>query len=134
MKMCRVLVDGEILASEVNYCETSSEIRKGLLGEGYLPADAGAILEVPGWRAGARGFWTSIHMFGMKFSIAVAWLDKDGVVVHRALAKPWGYYASPKGAHRVLEVAPEHFEKLKIGSKVTWEDSPGAQGNKKGAS
>ncbi len=116
-----IYLDGEILARNVIYCESSDLRREGLLGRRKLEEDDGIVMKMPGSRGGKSGFITSIHMIGMKFPVAAVWLDYTGAIVHSALAKPWRpYYGSPEPAWYVLETHPNHLEKLKIGKKVSW--------------
>jgi len=73
-------------------------------------------------RSGKAGLMTSIHMLGMRFPIAAAWLDEEGVVVHSVLAKPWRpYYGSPRKAWYVLEVHPDLLGRIPVGKQLRWE-------------
>lgn len=114
-------VDGVELASLVVCCISSKSRRAGLLGKKRLSPEEGVLLVMPDGRRGGAGLTTSIHMMGMKFSIAAAWLDECGSVVHSVLARPWRpYFASPWPANFVLELHPDHLAKLQPGVKVNW--------------
>lgn len=117
-----VVYDGdEALARDVLLCASSDSRREGLLGRRELRREEGILLEMPAGRRGKAGFMTSIHMIGMRFPVAVAWLDESGVVVHSELARPWRpYYASPVGASYVLEVHPTLLERLPRGKALGW--------------
>jgi uncharacterized membrane protein (UPF0127 family) len=68
---------------------------------------------------------TSIHMLCVSFSIAAVWIDRDGQVVDKALARPWRpYYASRAPARYILETSPEFLERVVIGDGVVFEDCP----------
>jgi uncharacterized membrane protein (UPF0127 family) len=117
-----------VLARDVIFCISGDSRRIGLLGRKALGPEEGALLKMPDGRRGKAGFMTSIHMLGMRFPIAVAWLDEAGVVVHSALAKPWRpYYASPQKAWYVLEVHPDLLEKIPKGEKLSWEQTDQAK-------
>ena len=66
-----------IVARRVAWSGTSAERRRGLLGMQTLEADEGMYIAPTQW----------IHTFGMKFSIDIAFLAKDGkvVTVHHSL-------------------------------------------------
>lgn len=118
-----VIYDGDnSLAREVIFCSSSDSRRDGLLGRKAIGMGDGVLLKIPVGRSGKAGFVTSIHMIGMRFSIAVAWLDEAGVVVHSVLAKPWRpYYGSPRKAWYVLEVHTDLLARLPVGKQLRWE-------------
>lgn len=114
-------INGVELASRVVCCTSSKSRRAGLLGKKRLSREEGVLLVMPEGRRGGAGLTTSIHMMGMRFSVAAAWLDDCGRVVHSVLARPWRpYYASPQPASLVLELHPEHLASLQPGVKVNW--------------
>lgn len=118
-------VAGRVLADRVIYCASSASRREGLLSLDRLERGEGILMEMPGWRRGKRGLVTSIHMLGMRFAIAAAWLHGNGRIVHSALARPWRpYYASPQPAWFVLEVHPDSIGDLEPGRIVTWARAP----------
>lgn len=88
---------------------------KGLLGRKDLPQDEGILL-VPG---------TSIHMFGMKFSIDVIFLTKDDIVTDFATEiAPGKAHIAKAGAgkpHSALEVAAGTIARcgVQIGDALT---------------
>ena len=62
---------------------------------------------------------TSIHMFFMFFDITVLWLNKDFVVVDKALAKKWRpFYAPRHPAQYTLELHANRFVDYSIGDKL----------------
>ena len=66
---------------------------------------------------------TSIHMFFMKFDIAVVWINSSMQVVDKVLAKKWKPAYAPKGAAQyVLEAHPDRLCEFEIGNKVQFED------------
>jgi len=114
-------INGVELASRVVCCTSSKSRRAGLLGKKRLSREEGVLLVMPEGRRGGVWLTTSIHMMGMRFSVATAWLDDCGRVVHSVLARPWRpYYASPQPASLILELHPEHLASLQPGVKVNW--------------
>jgi hypothetical protein len=86
-----------------------------------MDTDDGILMEMPGLREGKSGVVNSIHMLGMRFSIAAAWLDLDGVVVHSILAKRWRlYYGTSSPSWYVLELHPSKLPLLFKGARVSW--------------
>ena len=71
------------IADCIIYCRSRVSRRKGLLGRTCLAADEGILMELPDSRKGKSGVVNSIHMLGMRFDIAVAWLDYDRKIVSR---------------------------------------------------
>lgn len=116
-----VFVDSERIAGEIRCCRSAELRRRGVLGQPVLTRERGALLIMPHSRRGRAGWLTSIHMFGVPFPLAVAWLDERGEVVWAQLARPWRpYYASPEPASYVLEVHPAHLPLLQVGARVAW--------------
>jgi uncharacterized membrane protein (UPF0127 family) len=61
-----------VVASRVEWAGTSESRRRGLLGRDHIEPSEGAYIVPTQW----------IHMFGMQFPIDVAFLDRDGRVLH----------------------------------------------------
>lgn len=97
LKAVNLSKDGVVLADRVKWAGTSAERRQGLLGRSSLDSDEGIYL-VP---------CKMIHMFGMRFPIDVAFLDRNGrvVAVHHSL-KPNRLSKLSLRAEGVLELAP----------------------------
>ncbi len=66
----------------------------------------------------------SIHMFGVPFEIAAAWLNPSGEILDLKRAQPGRIYF-PSGLFtettHILEVHPVHLPLLKKAERVTWE-------------
>jgi len=117
-----VYAGDDVLARVVIFCSSSDSRRDGLLGRRALGKEEGVLLKMTASRSGKAGLMTSIHMLGMRFPIAAAWLDEEGVVVHSVLAKPWRpYYGSPGKAWYVLEVHPDLLGRIPMGKQLRWE-------------
>lgn len=62
---------------------------------------------------------SSIHMFFMRFDIAVIWLSKNFVVVDKAYAKKWHPYYAPKfPAQYILELHKDRLVDFNIGDHL----------------
>lgn len=69
----------------------------------------------------------AIHMLGVGMDLAVFWLDSEGFIVDRCLAKPWRpLYLPEKPARYVLELSAERMDDFNVGEKVTFEEIPAA--------
>ncbi|HVO70913.1 MAG TPA: DUF192 domain-containing protein [Aggregatilineaceae bacterium] len=89
----------------------------GLMLRRNLPEDEGLVFAY----GRESRLETSIHMFFMAFAIATVWLDKDGLVVDKVLAKPWRpAYASRVPAQYVIEARPSLLEKVAVGDRLVF--------------
>ncbi|MGV3759021.1 MAG: DUF192 domain-containing protein [Actinomycetota bacterium] len=109
--MSWLLRDGEVLAS-LEVADTRPARRKGLLGRDGIE---GALLLVP-----AR----SVHTFGMRFAIDVAWCDRDLTVVRTTTMQPNRLSRTSLKAHSVLEAEAGSFERwgLQAGDRLERRD------------
>ena len=101
---------GEVIASKLTLAQRYASRAIGLLGKRSISENEGVIL-TPCW---------SIHMFFMRFSIDVLFLDEEGRIL-KAIKKlrPWAM-AHALGAKSVIEVRAGRLEKMeiKIGQKA----------------
>lgn len=92
----------------------------GLMFRRHLPDEEG-ILFVYGRESVLE---TAIHMLFMFFPIATVWLDKNGVVVDKILAKPWRLsYAPHKPAQFFIEARPLLLDRVAIGDPLRFDES-----------
>jgi len=62
---------------------------------------------------------SSVHMFFMRFDIAVIWLNTEALVVDTVLAKRWHpAYFPCKPAKYVLETHPSRLLDFRVGDKI----------------
>ncbi len=95
----------------------------GLIGRGDLAEEEGLLMELPAYQQGRTHLWVAIHMLFVPFPLAVAWLDREGTVVHAQLAQPWGaYYSSPRPAWYTLELHASRLPYLTPGARIRWEE------------
>ena len=122
-KLIKVSADQNLIASKVVYADTNELRNKGVLGRQALGTDEGVLLEMPD-RPGLSLLY-SIHMFGVQFTLAVAWLDKNGQILDIKLAKPGRMYF-PSGLFTdtayILELHSDHLSQLQQSTQIYWED------------
>ncbi len=110
---------GNIICSRVLLADNFWTRGKGLLGKKSLDANEGILL-VPG---------TSIHMFGMKFSIDVLFLTKDHLVTDfvEDIAPGKAHVARNNAGkpHAALELAAGTIQKcgVQIGDQLVLEEA-----------
>jgi len=90
---------------------------RGLMGTPPLPQDRGLLLVFP-----SPSRWgTAIHMFGMRYDLAVVWLDEARRVVDARLARRWRSVLMPRATARyVLELPVSWLTAFHPGDEVTW--------------
>ena len=103
----------------VKYCDSFFSKLIGLMFSKELAQDQGILLVE---RTESR-LNTSIHMFFMQYDITALWLDKNLVVVDKALAKRWRpMYVPKKPAQFVVELHRDHYSKFTIGDQLILSD------------
>ncbi|HEX4867294.1 MAG TPA: DUF192 domain-containing protein [Acidimicrobiales bacterium] len=112
--MSWLLRDGEVLAS-LEVASTRAARRKGLLGRDGIE---GALLLEP-----AR----SVHTFGMRFPIDVAWCDRQLRVLRTATVVPNRTTRAVLKAHSVIEAEAGSFAHwgLGVGDQLERRDTRG---------
>ncbi|MBG0785872.1 MAG: DUF192 domain-containing protein [Anaerolineaceae bacterium] len=102
-------------AIRVKYCDKFWGKFVGLMFSKELEPDAGIVLA----DSVESKLNSAIHMFFMNYDITALWLDKDLVIVDKALAKRWRpYYAPQKPAQYVVELHASRFSDFKVGEKL----------------
>jgi uncharacterized membrane protein (UPF0127 family) len=110
---------GEIILPRVQLCSSYWCHLVGLQFRRSLPKQEG-LLFVSQIESVAA---STIHMLNMFFAIAVIWINRDGVVVDKKLAKPWRLAYVPKaGAKYYLEANIHILEKVSIGDRLTFDE------------
>lgn len=109
---------GEVILVRAKWCASFFCHLKGLMFTPHLPADQG-LLFVTGSESKVN---STIHMLFMLFSIAVVWMDKDGRVVDKQLAKPWRLaYVPRQAAQYYLEANVDVLERVQIGDRLSFD-------------
>ena len=121
-KLLRVMAGQEVIADKVIMADTYQLRKQGLLGRSSLAPNEGALLFMP--YQIRLSFFFSIHMFGMPFSLAAAWLDREGDILETKHAQPGKIYF-PSGlftnTRYILELHPDHLPTLQNTNRLTWE-------------
>jgi uncharacterized membrane protein (UPF0127 family) len=92
----------------------------GLMFRRHLPDDEGLLFAY----GRESVLETAIHMLFMFFPIATVWMDKNGVVVDKTLAKPWRLsYAPHKPAQFFIEARPLILDRVAIGDPLRFDES-----------
>ncbi|HEY2815145.1 MAG TPA: DUF192 domain-containing protein [Acidimicrobiales bacterium] len=104
--MAWLVRDGEVLAT-LEVAESLGARTKGLLGRDGIE---GALLLQPAH---------SVHTFGMRFPIDVAFIDRDLVVVRTVSMRRWRVSRVVMKSHAVIEA--------EAGTFARWELKPGDQ-------
>lgn len=124
----QVYVDGRMVANEVVYADTSHLKKKGVLGKKNIKQNEGVLLEMKDrW---GLSLLHSIHMIGVPFPLAAAWLDSSGEILHVQLAQPGQFYFPPgiitKSAY-ILELNVHHLDLLNMAKKISWKFEDGTE-------
>lgn len=118
-RILRNATTGRVILARAKWCTSFFCHFKGLQFVQRLPENQGVLFVT---QSESRTT-TSIHMFFMFISIGVLWLDKNGQVVHKTLAKPWRpYYASPKPAQYFIEANPSILDQVDIGDVLRFDE------------
>lgn len=122
MKQFRIIRNektGAVVLPRAEWCDNFWTHFKGLMLRRSLPEDEGLLFVY----SGESVLQTSIHMLFMFFPIATIWLDKNGVVVDKVLAKPWRLsYAPHKPAQYFIEARPVVLNRVAIGDRLNFDD------------
>lgn len=116
--MIKNLTTGQIIATEVKWCNTFLSKSRGLMFRRAIQEDE-ALVFVESKESVSL---TSIHMFFVFFPIAVVWLDAEKRVVDKKLARPFrAYYAPQRPAQYFVEGHPNILDKVQIGDRLELE-------------
>ena len=100
------------------WCDSFSCRLRGLTFRREIPDEEGLILV----ESSEGRVNTTIHMLFVFFSISVFWVNSEGLVVDKTLAKPWGFYAPKHAAQFILEASPRILDEVQIGDQLEFID------------
>lgn len=123
-KLVRIKIDRDIAADNVIYADNQQLRRKGVLGREEIAENEGVLMVMP-CKTGLSLFH-SIHMFGVPFDLAAAWLNRNRKIIHLKIAKPGRIYFPPgffTDTAYILELHPKHYERLKRSTRIDWEEN-----------
>ena len=116
--MIKNLANGQIIATEVKWCDTFLSRARGLMFRRAIGEDEAFVFA----ESKESISLTSIHMFFVFFPIAVIWLDAERKVVDKVLARPFRpYYAPQRPAQYFIEGHPNILDKVQIGDRLELE-------------
>lgn len=119
-RVLRNVDSGAVVLARVRLCTSFWCHFRGLQLVPRLPADQG-LLFVTGSESRSN---TAIHMFFMRFSIGVVWLDSTGKVVDKQFAKPWRpMYAPRSPAQYYIEANPDLLDRVQIGDRLRFDEA-----------
>jgi hypothetical protein len=112
------LTSGQIIATEVKWCDTFLSKSRGLMFHRAIHEDEALVFA----ESKESVSLTSIHMFFVFFPIAVIWLNAERKVVDKVLARPFRpYYAPQHPAQYFVECHPSVIDKVQIGDRLELE-------------
>ena len=110
--MIKNLTTGQIIATEVKWCDTFLSRGRGLIFRRAIGEDEALVFA----ESRESVSLTSITMFFVFFPIAVIWLDAEKKVVDKKLARPFRpYYAPQRPAQYYVEGHLSILDKVSIG-------------------
>jgi uncharacterized membrane protein (UPF0127 family) len=127
--LVQILIDGRMAADEVVYADSPQLKKLGVLGRKELKRNEGVLLVMKDrW---GLSILHSIHMVGVPFSLAAAWIDSSGNIIHVQLAQPGKFYFPPgllTNSAYILEMGIYHLELLNKAKKISWLFENGQEG------
>lgn len=110
---------GKVVLERAYWCSSYWCHFRGLQLVRHLPENEGLLFVYD--REGRTS--TAIHMLFMFFSIGVLWLNKDGQVVDKKLAKPWRIsYVPDAPAQYFIEANISILERVEIGDTLRFDE------------
>ena len=115
----RKLSDQQHPLLTLEVCSTFVSKFKGLMFQKTLDPSAGLLFD----EQRDTRVNTAIHMFFMRFPIAVFWVNNDMCLVAKVLAKPWRpFYAPSVPARYIIETHASNLELLDVGDKILFDE------------
>jgi uncharacterized membrane protein (UPF0127 family) len=103
---------------KVDLCESFLCKLRGLMFRKSITEEEGLIFDL---KSDSK-INAAIHMFFMRFDIAVIWLDSKYMVVDVQLAKRWRpIYIPAKPARFVIETHPQQLDHFKVGDLMRFD-------------
>ncbi len=103
---------------QVTYCATFLCRLRGLMFRRRIGEEEGLLL-VQGRESRLDA---AIHMLAVGMELAVIWINDEGLVVDKVLARPWHPFYLPQAPARyILECHPKRWGHFHIGDKVRFE-------------
>ncbi|MBN1668082.1 MAG: DUF192 domain-containing protein [Anaerolineales bacterium] len=107
-------------ALQARYCADFPCRLRGLTFRRTLAAEQGLLLV----QERENRLDAAIHMLFVCMDLAVIWIDAEGRVVDRCLAKAWRpMYVPRQAAQYVLEIIPTRLAEFEVGDRLKFEDT-----------
>jgi uncharacterized membrane protein (UPF0127 family) len=107
-------------ALQAPYCDSFLCRLRGLMFRSKLTREEGLLLV----EARDSRLDTSIHMFFVFMNLAVIWINSEGKVVDKVLARAWRpFYAPRQPAKFILEIHPDRLSEFTIGDQVEFRNA-----------
>jgi uncharacterized membrane protein (UPF0127 family) len=106
---------GRVLIEQARWCDSFASKLRGFTLRRDLSGDDGLVLvEKEDSRVG-----TAIHMLFVFFDLGVVWVNDQGQIVDKVLARPWRLSYIPQAPARyVLEAHPNILETVELGDHI----------------
>ena len=105
---------------DVDYCERFGCRLRGLTWRRGLAEGEGLVLAQPS----ESRLGSAIHMLGMRFDLAIIWLDANLKVVDARPARRWRSFLMPRRAARfVIECSLSRLDEFAVGEQIALEDA-----------
>ncbi len=112
------------MAGRVRLCRSFFARFMGLMLRRRLGEEQGALLVM----TTTSRIDSAIHMLFVFFPLAVFWLDEEGRVISRCIARPWRpFYMPQRPARYVLELAAPRFDTAVEGDRLGLEAAGAAR-------
>ena len=121
MKQVRIrnITNSALRDMKIGYCSSFLSRFKGLMFHPGLGNYEGILLV----EDSESRINSAIHMFFMRFDIAVVWINSQLQVVDVQLARKWHPFYIPAAASKfTLETHPDRFSDFKIGDILSFND------------
>jgi uncharacterized membrane protein (UPF0127 family) len=113
---------GEVLARQVQLCDSFGRRLRGLMFRRALDADEVYLFR---WKRPSRAEAT-LHSLFVFFSFGVLWLDAENKLVDSRLVRPFALVVAPRcAASCFIEGAPELLDRVRLGDQIVYERADG---------
>ena len=105
---------------QARYCDTFLCRLRGLMFRAQLDPQQGLLLVE---KRDSR-IDTAIHMLFVYMDLAVIWINADGIVVDKVLARSWRPAYTPRQPARfILEIVPGRLDEFSLGDRIEFRDA-----------
>jgi len=122
MKTIQIIDHDHALPSPLQavYCDTFLCRLRGLMFRSRLDPQQGLLLVE---KRDSR-IDTAIHMLFVYMDLAVIWINADGIVVDKVLARSWRLAYTPRQPARfILEIIPQRLDEFSLGDRIEFRDA-----------